>query len=91
MQPSWSCRGRRGKVEGEVGSRIFPRVAKVCIGKEVGQVSTVDPLPSTKKGKDFAPFLRGTATGTDRKGKLNGAGALGAQLGSELEAPTSDS
>ena len=77
MQPSWCCRGIGGKVEGEVGSRAFLRVVEVFIGKEVGQVSTIDPLSSAKEGEDSAPFLTGTIASTDRKGKLSGTGALG--------------
>ena len=91
VQSSWCCTGRGGKVEGEVGSRAFLRVAEDCSGKEVGQVLMVDPLPSTKEGEDSAPFLTGTAVDTDRKGKLSGTRALGAWLGSELEALASDS
>ena len=77
MQPSWCCRGIRGKVEGEVGSRAFLRVAEVFTGKEVGQVLTVDPLSSAKEGEDSAPFLTGTIASTDRKGKLSGTGVWG--------------
>ncbi|RVW91843.1 hypothetical protein CK203_030132 [Vitis vinifera] len=36
VQPSWCCKGRGGKDEGEVRSRALPRVAEVCSGKEDG-------------------------------------------------------
>ena len=45
-----------GKVEGEVKSLAFLRVAEVRLGKVVGQVSTVGPLPSAKEGEDVAIF-----------------------------------
>ena len=86
VQPSWSCKGSRGKVE----SRAFLRVAEVCLGKVVGQVLMVDPLPSAKEredvGEDAAPFLTGSAAGFVWNGHLRGAGALEARLGLELKA-----
>ena len=91
MQPSWCCRGSRGKVEGEVESRAFLRVAEVRPGKVVGQVSTVGLLPSTKEGEDAAPFLTGSTAGSVWNGHLREAGALEAWLGFELKALTSTS
>ena len=76
MQPSWCCRGSRGKVEGEVESRAFLRVAEVRPGKVVGQVSTVGLLPSTKEGDDAAPFLTSSTVGSVWNGHLKGVGAL---------------
>ena len=91
VQPSWSCKGSRGKVE----SRAFLRVAEVRLGKVVGQVLMVDLLPSAKQredvGQDAAPFLIGSAVGSVWNGHLREAGALEAWLGFELKALTSTS
>lgn len=75
MQPSWCCREREGKNEGEVGSRPPWRVDEVCFGKKDGQISMVDQLLSTKDGEDTVPILtRTTASG---KGSLVKQGLLG--------------
>ena len=62
MQPSWCCKGREGKDEGELGScPPPPRVDEVCCGKKDGQVSMVDPLLSAKDGEDIVHILTRTA------------------------------
>ena len=77
VQPSWGCKGSGGKVEGEVESRTFLRVAEVCPGKVVGQVSSINTLPSAKErkdaGVDAAPFLTGSVAAFVWNGHHRGA------------------
>ncbi|RVW35819.1 hypothetical protein CK203_082508 [Vitis vinifera] len=56
VQPSWCCRGRGGKDEGEVRSRALPRVAEVCSGKRMARCRWLTRCSLQKREKTLFLF-----------------------------------